>query len=129
MSRSSGRSTAKPRRWGFSPNRQRLSRVSRFHTLFQRPQSRPSHREASRKQAAAAAVTEPVPQLKAPLSIQHAKGDGSTGVNSSLELAARLYMAGREYRLFIYDSDDHLFSGDDFEQAVERDVQWFTSHR
>jgi dipeptidyl aminopeptidase/acylaminoacyl peptidase len=67
--------------------------------------------------------------LEVPLAIQHAKGDATTDVNGSLELAARLYLAGREYQLFLYDSDEHLFSGDDFDQAVERDLQWFESHR
>ena len=70
-----------------------------------------------------------IAELQVPLSIQHSKGDGSTGVNGSLELAGRLYMARREYQLFLYDSEDHLFTGDDFEQAVERDLQWFAQHR
>jgi dipeptidyl aminopeptidase/acylaminoacyl peptidase len=67
--------------------------------------------------------------LQVPLAIQHAKSDATADVNGSLELAARLYMTGREYRLFLYDSNDHLFVGDDFKQAVERDLQWFESHR
>jgi len=70
-----------------------------------------------------------IDQLVVPLTIQHSKGDGSTNANSSRELAARLYMARHEYQLFLYDSDDHLFSGDDFEQAVTRDLQWFEQHR
>ena len=68
-------------------------------------------------------------ELQVPLIIHHSRGDGSTPANGSLDLAARLYMAKHEYQLFMYDSNDHLFSGDDFRQAVERDLQWFESHR
>lgn len=68
-------------------------------------------------------------ELRVPLVIHHSRGDGSTPANGSLDLAARLYIANREYQLFMYDSNDHLFSGDDFKQAVERDLQWFESHR
>jgi dipeptidyl aminopeptidase/acylaminoacyl peptidase len=69
-----------------------------------------------------------IDELKVPLSIHHSRGDGSIGATGSMELAARLYMAGREYQLFIYDSDDHLFSGSEFEQAVEHDLAWFRAH-
>ncbi len=68
-------------------------------------------------------------ELHVPLLIQHSRGDGSTPANGSMELAARLYLAKREYQLFVYDSDDHLFSGDDFKQAVERDLLWFETHQ
>jgi dipeptidyl aminopeptidase/acylaminoacyl peptidase len=70
-----------------------------------------------------------IDELQVPLAIHHSSGDGSTGANGSLELAARLYMAGRKYQLFVYESDDHLFSGKDFELAVERDLRWFENHR
>jgi len=68
-------------------------------------------------------------ELRVPLIIHHSRGDESTPANGSLDLAARLYMAKHEYQLFMYDSNDHLFSGDDFKQAIERDLQWFESHR
>jgi dipeptidyl aminopeptidase/acylaminoacyl peptidase len=74
-------------------------------------------------------VGERLAGLQVPLAIQHAKGDATADANGSLELAARLYMGKREYQLFLYDSDDHLFSGDDFDRAIRRDLEWFGSHR
>ena len=68
-------------------------------------------------------------QLQVPLSIQHAQGDRSTPVTNSLELAGRLYVAGRSYQLKVHAADDHLFAGEMFKAAVARDIQWFQRHR
>jgi dipeptidyl aminopeptidase/acylaminoacyl peptidase len=68
-------------------------------------------------------------QLQAPLSIQHALGDQSATVTSSLELAGRLYTEGRRYQLKVYSANDHLFSGDNFTAAVARDIAWFERYR
>ena len=68
-------------------------------------------------------------QLQVPLSIQHSMGDRSTPVTNSLGLAGRLYLAGKNYQLKVYATDDHLFAGEAFIAAVARDIQWFQRHR
>ena len=68
-------------------------------------------------------------RLQVPLSIQHSLDDRSTPVASSLELAGRLYAAGKQYQLKVYSADDHLFTGDDFAAAVARDIAWFHRYR
>lgn len=68
-------------------------------------------------------------RIVAPLSIQHAAEDASTPAAASLDLAARMYLARRIYQLKIYPGSDHLFTGDQFEQAVARDLAWFQRHR
>jgi dienelactone hydrolase len=67
-------------------------------------------------------------QLNVPLSIQHASGDLSTPVQNSLEIAARLYIANKDYQLKLYPGEDHLFNGADFDAAVQRDLAWFQQH-
>jgi dipeptidyl aminopeptidase/acylaminoacyl peptidase len=68
-------------------------------------------------------------QLQVPLSIQHSRDDRSTPVTNSLELAGRLYIAGRSYQLKVHPGDEHLFAGEMFTAAVARDIQWFQRHR
>jgi dipeptidyl aminopeptidase/acylaminoacyl peptidase len=68
-------------------------------------------------------------QLKVPLSIQHSQGDRSVPVTNSLGLAARLYLEDKIYQLKVYEADDHLFAGEAFVTAVEREIQWFRRHR
>ena len=67
--------------------------------------------------------------IAAPISIQHAAGDASTSAAASMDLAARLYLAGKNYQLKIYPGSDHLFTGENFATAVERDIAWFRAHR
>ena len=67
--------------------------------------------------------------IRTPLSIQHSLGDQTTPVTSSLELAARLYLADRVYQLKVVPGEDHLFTGEALSAAVARDVQWFRRHR
>ena len=68
-------------------------------------------------------------RLQVPLSIQHSRDDRSAPVASSLELAGRLYFAGKHYQLKVYSAEDHLFTGDDFAAAVARDIAWFHRYR
>ena len=68
-------------------------------------------------------------QLQVPLSIQHSMDDRSTPVTNSLELAGRLYLAGKNYQLKVYAADGHLFADEAFIAAVARDIQWFQRHR
>lgn len=67
--------------------------------------------------------------LLIPVSIQHSEGDSSTSVAISRELAAQIDKAGGKYQIKIYSGEDHLFTGQDFENAVARDVAWFERHR
>ena len=68
-------------------------------------------------------------KLQVPLSIQHDRDDRSAPVANSLELAGRLYVAGRSYQLKVYAGEEHLFTGEMFKAAVARDIQWFQRHR
>lgn len=68
-------------------------------------------------------------KIEAPISIQHAAGDTSTPAAASMDLAARLYLASKDYQLKIYPGSDHLFSGEQFSRAMERDIAWFEAHR
>ena len=63
--------------------------------------------------------------LEVPLSIQHSAGDRTTFVTGSLSVAAALYQSNKTYQLKVYPAQEHLFAGEDFEAAVERDVAWF----
>ncbi|MEP5568404.1 MAG: alpha/beta fold hydrolase [Halioglobus sp.] len=67
--------------------------------------------------------------IRTPLSIQHSFEDQATPVSSSLELAARLYLADGVYQLNVVPGEEHLFIGEAFSAAVARDVQWFQRHR
>ncbi len=67
--------------------------------------------------------------IMTPLSIQHSAGDASTPATASLELAARRYLADKVYQLKIYPGSDHLFTGQQFERAVARELAWFQRHR
>ncbi|MEH6590552.1 MAG: alpha/beta fold hydrolase [Halioglobus sp.] len=67
--------------------------------------------------------------LEVPLAIHHARHDASTSAMDSIDLAGQLYLQGKPYQLFIYDSTEHLFSADDYRQAVERDISWFERYR
>jgi dipeptidyl aminopeptidase/acylaminoacyl peptidase len=68
-------------------------------------------------------------RLQVPLAIHHARHDAGTRAMDSIDLAAELYLAEKPYQLFIYDGTEHLFSGEEFRQAVERDIRWFERYR
>lgn len=64
-------------------------------------------------------------RLSTPLLIHHADGDGATAFAGSVALASRLQQLGKRYRFYPYDSDNHLFAGENFKLAIEGDVQFF----
>lgn len=66
-------------------------------------------------------------QITTPLQLQHAVGDASTAIVNSDSTAAHLYLNEQCYLLYRYPSGDHLFQGQEFSDAIERDIQWFTS--
>ncbi len=68
------------------------------------------------------------PRLQVPLLIQHGKDDPATSAKDSQSLAAILEFREKKHQLVIVDTALHLFAGDDFDQAIARDIAWFTSH-
>ncbi|MEM8490479.1 MAG: alpha/beta fold hydrolase [Pseudomonadota bacterium] len=60
-----------------------------------------------------------------PVQLHHGRSDATTPFWNSLAIASRLRLADAPYRFFAYDTDAHLFRGENFESAIERDVQWF----
>ena len=67
-------------------------------------------------------------ELEVPLLIQHGEGDQSTREKDSRALAAILSRWQKEHHLIIVDTKEHLFVGEDFERAIQRDIDWFASH-
>ncbi len=63
--------------------------------------------------------------LETPIMIQHAVGDRGAAYKWSERLAKELYMRDKEYRFVTYVGDEHFFSGEDLELAVDRDVAFF----
>lgn len=69
------------------------------------------------------------PELAVPLLIQHGEEDLLSDAKDSTTLAGILEFRGKEHQLIMVDTRDHLFSGKDFADAIERDVSWFAGHR
>lgn len=67
--------------------------------------------------------------LELPVLIQHARGDQTTPARSSEAIARELRSGGATVELQLYDGDDHLFSGEQFRQAVALDLAWFARWR
>ncbi len=63
--------------------------------------------------------------LATPIIIQHAVGDTGAAYKWSERLAKELYVRGKIYEFWSFDGNDHLFSGEDMEIAVHRDVAFF----
>ncbi len=63
--------------------------------------------------------------LTAPVMVQHARGDASVPYAWAERLAAALYRQRVPYVFHTYESDDHLFAGDEMAAAVARDVAFF----
>jgi len=66
--------------------------------------------------------------LQAPMQIQHGSRDRVTPLKSSLMLAENLHRLEQSFELHVYDTEKHLFQGDHFELAIEKDVRWFNAH-
>ena len=64
-------------------------------------------------------------RITTPIQLQHAIGDASTDVVNSDSTAAHLYLNEQCYRLYRYPSNDHLLEGQEFSDAIERDIEWF----
>lgn len=66
--------------------------------------------------------------LNTPLLIQHARGDTSVPYIWSESLVTKLHELGKDYLLYSYESDNHLFKDENFELAIQRDITFFNSH-
>ena len=65
--------------------------------------------------------------LTTPLIIHHGIGDRGAAYKWSEQLAKELYMQGKTYEFWSYPGDHHLFSGEELQLAVDRDVSFFIS--
>ncbi|RMA82511.1 alpha/beta hydrolase family protein [Umboniibacter marinipuniceus] len=74
-------------------------------------------------------VAPQIAAVHAPLIIQHARLDPATAVENSIDLAGRLYQADKDYELYLYNGSDHLFRGETFNRAIERDQAFFIRAR
>lgn len=68
---------------------------------------------------------QPLEDAGVPLLVQHARGDRTTPAAGSEAIVRALREQGATVKLELYDSNDHLFAGDQFREAVARDVAWF----
>ena len=65
--------------------------------------------------------------VHSPINLHHATGDPVTKFQDSRDLAHQLNSLGKECYLYSYDSNNHLFKGENFFTAVERDLEFFQS--
>ena len=64
-------------------------------------------------------------RLRVPVILHHAVGDQGALFEWSERLAKSLYLLGKSYDFYGYESDDHFFEKDDRVKAVDRDVAFF----
>ena len=60
-----------------------------------------------------------------PVNIHHAKDDPTTVFEGSAALAQRLEWLGKTNKLYQYLSENHLFTDDNLQQAIKRDIELF----
>jgi len=65
--------------------------------------------------------------INSPLNIHHAKDDPTTAFEGSVMIASQLKQLGNTAKLYSYLSANHLFTGDNLELAVTRDIAFFRS--
>ena len=63
--------------------------------------------------------------IDSPLNIHHAKGDQTTLFKGSTIIANQLRQLGKPYELYSYLSENHLFTGDNLNLAIGRDITFF----
>ncbi|MEM6317531.1 MAG: alpha/beta fold hydrolase [Bacteroidota bacterium] len=66
-----------------------------------------------------------IQDLETPLIIHHARGDRSVPYQWSESLVAKLYQCQKAFEFYDYDTDNHLFDGENREKVVERDLAFF----
>jgi len=63
--------------------------------------------------------------INSPINIHHAKDDASTAFEGSLMIASKLKQLGKTGKLYSYSSANHLFTGDNLQLAITRDIAFF----
>jgi predicted esterase len=65
--------------------------------------------------------------VNTPVLLHHAVGDKSTAYSGSANLAEELKRLGKSHRLRSYPGNEHFLTGEQFETAVARDIEFFRS--
>lgn len=68
-----------------------------------------------------------IQDLSMPIILHHATKETSVPYRWSESLAAKLFAHKKEFEFYSYDSENHLFKGENRIKAVERDVAFFSS--
>lgn len=68
-------------------------------------------------------------ELSIPLIIHHATQERSVPYRWSESLAAKLFAEGKSFELYSYQSENHLFQGENRKKAVSRDVAFFDTFK
>ena len=63
--------------------------------------------------------------INSPINIHHAKDDATTAFEGSVMIASQLKQLGKTHELYSYLSANHLFTGDNLELAITRDIAFF----
>ena len=63
--------------------------------------------------------------IDSPINIHHAKDDATTAFEGSLMVASQLKQLGKTHELYSYLSANHLFTGDNLQLAITRDISFF----
>jgi len=64
-------------------------------------------------------------KISGPVNIHHAKDDPTTVFEGSAALAQRLEWLGKTNKLYQYLSEKHLFTEDNLQRAIKRDIELF----
>ena len=64
-------------------------------------------------------------KISGPVNIHHAKDDPTTVFEGSAALAQRLEWLGKTNKLYQYLSENHLFTDDNLQRAITRDIELF----
>lgn len=63
--------------------------------------------------------------INSPINIHHAQDDATTGFEGSVMIASQLKQLGKTAKLYSYLGADHLFTGDNLQLAITRDIVFF----
>ena len=63
--------------------------------------------------------------IDSPINIHHSKDDATTAFEGSLMVASQLKQLGKTHELYSYLSANHLFTGDNLQLAITRDISFF----
>jgi len=63
--------------------------------------------------------------INSAINIHHAKDDATTAFEGSVMIASQLKQLGKTGKLYSYLSENHLFTGDNLQLAITRDIAFF----